>query len=87
MNDKGEVEKRRHIISPVSGLPVDVNKTISVLSESATVGEFLSTTLLILPEEDGSILLEQFKNMEILEVNYSEGGGYGTKLHILQREK
>lgn len=82
MSDEGVVEKRNHIISPVSGLPVDENKTVSVKSESATMGEFISTTWLILPENDKLILAEKFKNIEILEVEYS-GNTYKTKLTIL----
>ncbi len=59
--DSGNVKKRDHIISPATGLLVETNRTVSVKSESATLGEFLSTTLLILPENDGIILSEKLK--------------------------
>lgn len=82
-NDSGEIEKRNHIISPATGMAVETNKTISVKSESATLGEFLSTTWLILPENDKIIQSEKLKKVEILEVYYLEKDEYKTKLTIL----
>lgn len=82
MSDEGVVEKRNHIISPAVGKPVDENKTVSVKSESATMGEFLSISWMILPENDRIILSEKLKNIEILEVEYFEND-YKTKLTIL----
>jgi len=81
--DEGEVVQRNHIISPATGHPVSIDKTVSVKSESATMGEFLSTTFLILPENDRLILSEKLKNIEILEVNYLEKNDCNTKLTIL----
>lgn len=81
-SDEGVVEPRNYIISPESGLPVDENRTVSVKTESATMGAFLSTTWMILPENDQMILSEKFKDIEILEVEYSETD-YKTKLTIL----
>lgn len=82
-SDTGEVVRRNHIISPATGYPVETSKNISVKSESATMGEFLSTTLLILPEDDQEILLAEMKNLEILEVEYSEENEYKTKLTLI----
>lgn len=81
--DDGGVKKRKHIISPVSGLPVKGNKAVSIKSESATLGEFLSTTFLILPENDKIILSEKLKKIEILEVNYLDDNDFESKLTIL----
>ena len=81
--DDGTSIKRRHIISPATGLPIENKKAVSVKSDSATLGEFLSTTFLILPENDKKILSDKFKKVEILEVEYIEGKDYKTKLTIL----
>ena len=82
-SDSGEVLHRNHIISPATGYPIEVRRNISVKSESATMGEFLSTTLLILPEVDKDILLDKIKDMEILEVEYSAENEYKTKLTLI----
>lgn len=83
IDDDGTSIKRKHIISPASGMPVENKKVISIKSDSATLGEFLSTTFLILPENDKKILLDKFKKVEILEVEYLEGSDFTTKLTIL----
>ena len=62
---------RRHVIDPRSGFPVLEQKIVSVKSGSATLGEFLSTTLLVLGEEERKIFLSKVKNVEILIVKYS----------------
>lgn len=82
-NDEGELVSRHHIISPATGLPVGANGSISVKSESATMGEFISTAWLILPENDKIILSEKLKNIEILEVTYLEDNDVKTRLSIL----
>jgi thiamine biosynthesis lipoprotein len=82
-NDVGEVEFRKHIISPATGFPIETKKSVSVKSESATLGEFLSTTWLILPESDQVLLSDKMKNIEILEVEYSEKKEYKTKLTLI----
>jgi FAD:protein FMN transferase len=81
--DDGEVKKRKHIISPVTGFPVNSDKLVSVKSESATMGEFISTTWLILPENDKIILSEKLKKVEILEVNFVDDSDFETKLTIV----
>lgn len=82
-SDSGEVLRRNHIISPATGYPVKERKNVSVKSESATMGEFLSTTLLILPTGDQDIILNKMKNMEILELEYLEENEYKSKLTLI----
>ncbi len=82
-SDDGYTIKRNHIVSPATGYPVETDKIISILSESATLGEFLSTTLLILPENDRNLLIEKMKHIEILEVEFSEEKEQNTKLTLL----
>ncbi|MCG6190611.1 FAD:protein FMN transferase [Maribellus maritimus] len=82
-NDDGQIKWRNHIISPVYGYPVEENKLVSVKSQSASLGEFISTTWLILPEEDKNILAEQLKDIEILEAEYTEEKEFKTKLTVI----
>lgn len=81
-NDDGFPQTRKHIISPATGLPVEGENTVSVKSASATLGEFLSTVFLILPENDKDLLSEKLKSVEILEVEYFEED-FKTRLTIL----
>lgn len=48
------------IVDPHSGMPADSRTTISVVAGSATIGDALSTTLVMLPATDGARLLAQF---------------------------
>ncbi len=82
-SDDGKTIKRNHTVSPVTGYPVESDKTVSILSESATFGEFLSTAFLILPENDRMLLSEKMKHVEILEVEYSQEKEHKTKLTLL----
>ena len=82
ISDTGEIIKRHHIVSPETGMTIQGNISISVKSDSATFGEFLSTVWLILPENDKNLLAEKLKNTEILEVEYTEED-IKTKLTIL----
>lgn len=85
IHDDGEGIKRRQIISPASGLLIEGDKTVSVQSDSATMGEFIANIWLILSENDKAILSENFKNIEILEVEYLEDD-IRTKLSIFKGE-
>lgn len=79
----GKPLKKNYIISPVTGYPVQFNRTISVLSESAVMGEFLTTAFLILPENDRNLIADKIRHVELLEVEYDEENEYHTKLTLL----
>ncbi|WP_346860115.1 FAD:protein FMN transferase [uncultured Draconibacterium sp.] len=85
IRDDGEGIKKRQIISPADGWLIDGDKTVSVKADSATMAQFISHIWLILPEEDKSILSDQFKNIEILEVEYLDDD-IRTRLSILEGE-
>ncbi len=85
IRDDGEGMKSQLIISPATGLPVEGVKTVSVKSSSATMGAFISTIWLILPENDKAILSDQFNGIEILECEYADNDVI-TKLTILEKE-
>ena len=61
-----------HVFHPLSGTPVDASLQYTVLSTSPLLGEFLSTTLLLLPPEEISLFLEAFPGVEAFRVT-SEG--------------
>ncbi len=82
-SDDGEVIHRNYIVSPASGYPVKIKKNVSVKSKTAALGEFLSTVLLILPENDQLILTNKMRNIEILQVEYSEQNEAKTKLTLI----
>lgn len=82
-SDDGGVIFRNHIISPETGRPVLQRKNVSVKSLSAVTGEFLSTSLMILPEADGISVTGRMKNLEILEVEFSQENDYISKLTLL----
>lgn len=71
IRDDGEGIKNRIIISPATGFPVKGKKTVSVKTDSATMGAFIATIWLILPENDKTILSNQLNTIEILEVEYT----------------
>jgi thiamine biosynthesis lipoprotein len=60
------------IVDPHSGVPADSRITIGVVAGSATLGDALSTTLVILTAPDGTRLLEQFG--DVSAVWLSEAG-------------
>ena len=82
--DDGMAASRNHIVNPVYGSLVEKNKSVSVKSASATMGEFVSTSWLVLPENDREILSEKFNKLEILEVEYLENNDYTSKLTMLK---
>ncbi|MCY1719907.1 FAD:protein FMN transferase [Prolixibacteraceae bacterium Z1-6] len=82
IRDDGEGIQKRQIISPATGLLIEGDRTVSVKSDSATMGEFIAHIWLILPENDKEILAENFENIEILEVDYLDDD-IRTKLSIL----
>lgn len=52
---------RHHIIDPTTGHYVEGMRTVSVVTESATVGEVLSTCLFIAPPGIRQLLIKRFK--------------------------
>ncbi len=74
---------RQHIINPVTGFPVNERKMVSVRSTSATLGEFLSTTFLILKGEEKNALLKKIKKIEILFINYKSDNDLEKEFIIL----
>lgn len=57
-----------HVFHPLSGIPVDASLQYTVLSTSPLLGEFLSTTLLLLPFQEIPLFLEAFPGVEVFRV-------------------
>ncbi len=81
--EKNKRGVRQHIINPLSGKPIESPCSVSVKSDSATFGEFLATTWIILPEYDRKILSEKCRKVETLEINYKSESDFETRLTIL----
>ncbi|WP_320112531.1 FAD:protein FMN transferase [Draconibacterium orientale] len=86
IRDDGEGMKTRKIISPATGLPVQGKRTVSVKADSATMAAFIANIWLILPENDKAIISDQLKNVEILEVEYTDDD-VKTKVTIIEKEE
>ena len=79
-----------HIISSKTGMPVDNElNAVSIISDSATLADLLSTACFVLGVEKGSILLNEFphtsaifflKNGEVAEIN-----NINTPFHIVDK--
>ncbi len=77
---------KTYTISPESGEALMANKTISVKAKSGVIGAFMAICYLILPENDRAILLDNFKNLELLEVEYLDDD-IKTSLTLVNEEK
>jgi FAD:protein FMN transferase len=56
-------EQTGSILDPFTGNPTSERMTVSVIAPSATLSDGLSTTLLLMSIEDGTTLLEQYKDV------------------------
>jgi thiamine biosynthesis lipoprotein len=55
-----------HIVDPRTGAPTKNRLTVSVVAPTATVSDALSTTVLLLPIEDGKKVLSEFADVSAL---------------------
>ena len=61
-------KRYHHIIDPATLMPADRYKSVTVIHPNSTVADMLSTSLFILPYEDGVALAEQY-NAQAMWVN------------------
>ena len=66
-----------HVIDPISGAPVSTDLTATVVLRSATLADALSTTLLLLPVEEGRRLLASFDAAAAMWIS-ADGGVRAT---------
>jgi thiamine biosynthesis lipoprotein len=72
--DAGSGEKlRRHIINPVTGEPLTKPCQVSVMTDTAVLGEVLSTAALLLPESGIKELVDRYSDAEFFGLEYEEG--------------
>ncbi|QQK08700.1 FAD:protein FMN transferase [Miniphocaeibacter halophilus] len=70
-----------HIIDPDTLVPGDLYKSVTVLAEDSGVADFLSTTLFLLPIEEGKDLIKDIDNVEVIWIDKNE------KKHITEGMK
>ncbi len=72
-SDSARGARRIHIVDPRNGMPVVSESMVSVKSASASWGEVLSTSWLILTEAERKNLLKQPEETEVYMVTFKEG--------------
>ena len=86
-------ERYHHIIDPKTLMPSRQMKSVTIVCENSLMADFLSTTLFILPFEEGLKLIEGMEGTEAIwvlpddTVRYSSGmAQYARSLGAAQRE-
>jgi thiamine biosynthesis lipoprotein ApbE len=59
-----------NVINPVTGSPVEGLSVVSVKSGSPLEAEILSTAFLVMQNEQINTVLDRFKDIEVVKVNY-----------------
>ncbi len=67
-----KARSKRHIVDPRSGQAIDSGMLVSVKSESAALGEVLSTSWMILNDGERAILKNNIKEIEIFMAEIAE---------------
>jgi len=70
VDDNGNLVNHKHVINPRTGVPVEELVTMSVFSQSAIVAEVFSTALLVMPDKEIDIIVEEYPDIEVLKVTY-----------------
>lgn len=68
-----------HIINPKTGQGQKINKTITVISESALDAEVLSTALMVSEENENQTIINKFSIEDIVEITYKEDYSFEIK--------
>lgn len=91
IDDEGKLINHRHVIDPVTGVPVEELITASVFSNTALLAEVLSTASLVMSEERIQNLVDQFPGICVLKVDYSTGEAvknvWGAKMEVSTSDK
>lgn len=70
-----------HIYNPLTGQPIHHRCTISVVCESPVVAEVLSTALYAAPRQNWGTIFDNFHNIRIYGVEYSDNTNFETFEH------
>jgi thiamine biosynthesis lipoprotein len=75
-NNKTKFGDRGHIINPKTGKFETLDKSISIVCQSAIEAEVLSTALFIANENERNDILERFSVNEAIQINYDQSNNY-----------
>jgi FAD:protein FMN transferase len=70
VDDSGQLHNKVNVINPVTGSPVEGLSVVSVKSGSPLEAEILSTAFLVMQDEQINTVLDGFKDIEVVKVNY-----------------
>ncbi|NLD52780.1 MAG: FAD:protein FMN transferase [Clostridiales bacterium] len=59
-------KRYHHIISPVTLMPTDFFRSVSIVTESSAYADLLSTCLFLMPYEEGRVFVESLEGVEAL---------------------
>ena len=75
-----------HIVNPKTGRGQNHHKTISVISDSPTDAEVLSTALMVCKENEIMEIIENFNVCDVVEITYKDDYSFEIK-NILDKKK
>lgn len=81
VSSDGKVSESFHIINPINGKPVHRRCTISVVCKSPVEAEVLSTALYAAPKENWGTIFDNFQNIHIYGVDYTDNNNFETFEH------
>lgn len=59
-------KKYHHIIDPETLMPSEYMKSVTIITPNSSLGDVLSTTLFLMPIEEGKQLIEELENVEAI---------------------
>lgn len=80
-----------HLIDPDTAYPATYFRSVTIITEDSGYADFLSSTLFLMPYEQGKELIERLENVEAIwlmndgTINYTDGLVEGDNFHLTNR--